>query len=599
MKKNRKGSGLVDQDFSLDALRVWRHEDLIDYVLSDLDTRVKKDKPVKLSVLFTGLSSFLHDPMNLCLKGESGSGKTYNTTETLKYFPEDRIWFLGGMSRKSLVHSHGVLLNKNDEEIDLDYRPVKPHRKEFEDEEDFKRALQQYQEDLKDRREEMRDSYTLVDLTGKILVFLESPDFETFQMLRPILSHDKEMIQYQFVDKTGKGQLQTRKVVLKGWPAALFLTTDVKYVEEMATRSFTATPENSEGKILEANVLTNMKASLPWQYAEETHAFKVISQLVQRLQEQSSESKVDVVNPFLNLYEMFPHEISRDMRDFQHFTQFLKTVTLLHYFQRPYMKLKDSRLLIASLEDVRKALNIYKEIFETTRTGTEKRILDFYHKIIKTKQSWYLKELTCEYNKTAKKKLSEDSIRVMLLRLDQIGYVNSQRDDEDKRKNLYIPLMKGEEKGENPLENAFRVDFDAKMKKGFESWKENIRGNPTFYYYRNNSENPGTWGENEIGLEDLDKLVLTGNADFSSSVEQNIPRLISNEDSRPKPEISLETERGQDSKQFSDNSTEPKGLIECPDCKAQGRKMFFMNDADLAAHARTHSNDPEGEGKNP
>jgi len=583
-----------DKDFSVNAVNVWRTENLIDYALADLDTRVKKDKPVKLSVLFTGLSSFLHDPINLFLKGESGSGKTYNVTETLKYFPEGSIWFLGGMSRKSLVHSHGVLLNKNGEELDLDYRPTKPNKKDFDSEESFNKAVQNYQEQVRDRREEMRDSYTLVDLSRKILVFLESPDFETFQTLRPILSHDKEEIQYQFVDKTGKGQLQTRKVVLKGWPATIFLTTDVKYVEELATRSFTATPENSELKILEANVLTNMKASLPWQYKEQTQAFMIISQLIRRLQEQALESKVDVAIPFLSLYEMFPHEISRDMRDFQHFTQFLKTVTLLHYFQRPYMKLKDCRLLIASLEDVRKALSVYKEIFETTRTGTEKRILDFYHKIVKTKDSWYLKELTGEYNKTAKKKLSEDSIRVMLLRLDQIGYVNSQRDDEDKRKNLYVPLMKGEEKGENPLENAFRVDFDAEMKKGFESWKENVRGNPTFYYYKNNSEKPGTWGESEISPEDLDKLVLTGDTDFSSNVKQKIPRLISNEESTPKPETDLETSGKPTFQRDSDNSQaiEDNMLIPCPQCKAQGIKSFFANDLDLRFHVASCHDQP-------
>ena len=583
-----------NEDFAVYSVSVYRTEKLVDYVLADLESRVKKDRAVKLSVLFTGLSSFLHDPINLFLKGESGIGKTYNVTETLKYFPEDCVWFLGGMSRKSLVHSYGVLLNRNGEEIDLDSRPTKPSKKNFDSEEDFKKAVQNYQEQLKDRREEMRDSYTLVDLSRKVLVFLESPDFETFQMLRPILSHDKEEIQYQFVDKTGKGQLQTRRVVLKGWPATIFLSTDTRYMEELATRSFTATPENSEVKILEANVLTNMKASLPWQYEEEAQAFRVISGLIHRLQEQASESKVDVIIPFLNLYELFPKEISRDMRDFQHFTQLLKTVTLLHYFQRPYMKVGGSKFLIASLDDVRRALGVYTEIFETTRTGTEKQILNFYHEIVKTKDSWYLKQLTCEYNKTAKKKLSEDSIRVMLLRLDRIGYVNSQRDDEDKRKNLYVPLMKGEEKGENPRETALRVDFDAKMKKGFESWKENVRENLTFYYYKNISEK--AWGESLISIEDLDKLVLAENADFSSIVKPKISRLISNEESSSKPEKSHETSGKPTFQQDSDNSQTANNnmLIPCPYCRASGKKMFFASDIDLQAHVNAfHDGSPD------
>jgi hypothetical protein len=584
-----------DKDFFIEAVNVWRTENLIDYSLADLETRVKKDKPVKLSVLFTGLSSFLHDPINLFLKGESGSGKTYNTTETLKYFPEDPIWFLGGMSRKSLVHSHGVLLNKNGEEIDLDYRPTKPNKKDFDNEEDFKRAVQNYQEQLKDRREEMRDSYTLVDLSHKVLVFLESPDFETFQMLRPILSHDKEQIQYQFVDKTGKGQLQTRKVVLKGWPATIFLTTDVKYIEELATRSFTATPENSEVKISEANVLTNMKASLPWQYEEETQAFKIISGLIQRLQEQASESKVDVVIPFLNLFELFPKEISRDMRDFQHFTQFMKTITLLHYFQRPYMKHGESKLLIATLEDVRRALDVYREIFETTRTGTEKRILDLYHQIVKTKDSWYLKEITYEYNKTAKRKLSEDSLRRILQRLDEIGYVNIQKNDEgDKRLNLYIPLMKGEEKAETCRKNGFQQDSEAKLKKSFETWKQTIGKQFAFYYYKNISEKPGAWGESDLDPEDLNRVVLEGQNNFSSDVKLDEKTIVDNEESSSKPETSLETSGKPTFQRNSDNSqgVEDNMLIPCPFCKAQGRKMFFVNDLDLSIHAASCHDQP-------
>jgi hypothetical protein len=588
-----------DKDFSLEAVQVWRSEDLINYVLTDLDIRIKKDKPVKLSVFFTGISAFQEQPLNLFLKGESGIGKTYNSTETLRYFPRENIWFLGGMSRKSLVHSHGILLNKNGEEIDLDDSPQKPEKtnykkpkednpenKEF-DEAAYNEAMQDYKDNLKTWRQELRESYTLVDLTHKILVFLESPDFETFQMLRPILSHDKEEIEYQFVDKTPKGQLQTRKVKLKGWPATIFLTTDIKYMEELATRSFTATPESSELKILEANVLTNLKASLPWHYSEETRAFKIIKQLIERIHDQLGENKIDVVIPFLNLYELFPREISRDMRDFQHFTQFLKAITVLHYFQRPYMKVGKTKLLLSTLEDVRKALEIYREIFETTRTGTEKRVLDFYHGIVKTRQAWYLKNLTEAYNEKYHKKLSEESVRVMLERLDRIGYVNTQKDDEDKRKNLYVPLMKEEEKDKNPLETGSWLDLEAKLKKGYETWKENILDKTSFYIYKNLSEKPGTWGESEVTLEELQDLIVEGHKIFSSDMKVGLPRIISNEDSQPKNEIKPEINQNPLSRGNLDNSpTVDKtnlGIL-CPHCKARGKDMFFTNDVDLRSH---------------
>jgi hypothetical protein len=401
-------------------MNIWKSENLLGYVLADLDQRIKRDYSVKISVILTGLSAFLVHSINLFLKGESSVGKSYNVTEVLRYFPEECVWFLGGISPKSLVHYHGVLLNKKGEKIDIDYRPTKPNKKDFGNSEDFEKAVHNYQEQLKDRREEMRDSYTLVDLSHKILVFLESPSFETFQLLRPILSHDKEQIQYQFVDKSAKGQLQTRKVILKGWPATIFLSTDFRYIEELATRSFTVTPGNAEKKIIEANTLTNLIASLPWQFKESTEAFKTIRMLIERLRENCSKSNIDVVVPFLNLHELFPHKISRDMRDFQHFIQLLKAVTLLYYYQRPWTNLDRDRLLVATLGDVCIALNLYGKIFETTRTGTEKRILDFYNDIVKTRNAWYLKDLTAAYNTRHLKKLSEESIRQMLRRYRKI-----------------------------------------------------------------------------------------------------------------------------------------------------------------------------------
>jgi DNA-binding MarR family transcriptional regulator len=352
-----------------------------------------------------------------------------------------------------------------------------------------------------------------------------------------------------------------------------------------------------------------MKASLPWQYMEETMAFRVISQLIQRLQELASESKVDVVVPFLNLYELFPKEISRDMRDFQHFVQLLKTITLLHYFQRPYMKMNGSKLLVATLKDVETALAIYEEIFETTRTGTERRILDFYHNIVKTKDCWYLKELTFKYNEKARKKLSQDGVRKMLQRLDEIGYVNTEKNDEDKRLNVYVPLVKGEEKAENPRETDFPAVLGVKLQKGFKTWKETIGISSGFYIYKNISQK--TWGEAELPPTELESIVI-GDEKFSSVVEADKIPIVVNEESGSKPEKGPEISGKPISQQISNISqNEPEqetiqdmprnipvkpdeyeaaaglGLIPCPYCRSQGRKMFFATDFDLRAHIST------------
>jgi hypothetical protein len=171
-------------------VETWRSANLIDYVLSDLDRRVKRDRPTKLSVFFAGLSAYTREPINLFLKGESGVGKSYNVVETLKYFPREDVWFLGGLSPKALIHEHGVLLNKHGEPLDLSEKPIKPKKRDYESEKEYREALKEYREELKAYAEEIREAYTLINLRHKILVFLEAPEYETFRMLFPILSHD-------------------------------------------------------------------------------------------------------------------------------------------------------------------------------------------------------------------------------------------------------------------------------------------------------------------------------------------------------------------------------------------------------------------------
>jgi len=592
-------------------VHVWRAENLIDYVLMDLDKRVKRDKPTKLSVFFTGFSAYTREPINLFVKGESGSGKTYNAVETLRYFPQGSkgdVWFLGGLSPKALIHQYGILLNKYGEPIDLEEKPVKPKKKDYESEGEYQEALKEYREELKVWREELKESYTLINLRNKILVFLEAPEFETFRMLYPILSHDTERIEYRFTDKA-KGSLRTVKVVIEGFPATIFLTTDRRYMEELSTRSFTVTPETSKEKIEEANELTNLKASLPWQYIEETEETKCIKALIESLKGQLIDGKTDVVIPFLNLHELFPKEITRDMRDFQHFTQFLKAITLLHLYQRAFIKIGDKRFFVSTVEDVKKALEIYSELFLTTRTGTEERILKIYHEIVKTKEAWYLQELTAKINEVSVKKVSSDWVRkVLLQRLMDIGYVTEEVDSEDKRFRVFKPLVKEEAE----LSEIHRfldspTILSSKLEEGFKKWLENNIGKESLeiktkiFAYKTLDVGKETWGETEISMEEFYRRVLGETSPevseiFSFNSKQVFPTLFfkpkESSDSEKKPEIIGKTVF----RQFSANSEAetPKGLIPCEFCAKQGKPMFFATLEDLQRHVKAfHTGYPD------
>jgi hypothetical protein len=467
--------------------------------LDDIETFVKYDKPVKLSVFYTSLSAYLR-PMNLSIKGDTGVGKTHNTISAVSYFPVKDVWMVGGLSPKALIHEHGHLFSAEGKCIDDLAPPEKPQSRDYEREE-FKEAKEAYHAKFKEYMDTIHGSYTLIDLSGIIMVFLEPPSIETWEMLRPILSHDVTEIEYRFVDKSAKGSLRTTKVKVRGWPSAIFLEVDRRFMSEFATRVFTVTPSSQTEKIGAANELINRQDSFPWEYETDTLEKTLIKALIFNIKRYVQEEHIKTVNPFPNMFTAFPKEIVRDMRDFQHFNQFLSAVTLLHLYQRPIIEMNGKKYVISTLNDVLEAAKIFRELFETTRTNTDERVLDFYHNIVESKtEGITLDILVNAYNLTAKKKLSDYAIRNWLNRLNEINYVDILEGVKpDKRKKRYVPLIK--KSLDNLLEtNGFpsnQTDLALKLKEGFETWFKTI-GKPNDTYTINIFEVKTTIPLNEL-----------------------------------------------------------------------------------------------------
>jgi DNA-binding MarR family transcriptional regulator len=252
------------------------------------------------------------------------------------------------------------------------------------------------------------------------------------------------------------------------------------------------------------------------------------------------------------------------------------------------MKIGERRFILSTVEDVRKALEVYSEVFETTRTGTEQRILSFYHELVKNKEAWYLSQITHEYNKTHDKKLSSGRIGEMLKRLEQIGYVDIDKDAEDKRLNVYRPLVKDEEKSRISSILEIETFLPSKLKEGFEEWRKNISSETHLFIYKNFSEDK--WGEAEISIEEASKIIMEGPSreNFSLiSKEENL-EIFSKEDSKLKTEKKLETISISKTEISRDNSKFEvlKGLIPCEFCAKQGKPMFFATVEDLKGHIR-------------
>jgi hypothetical protein len=311
------------------------------------------------------------------------------------------------------------------------------------------------------------------------------------------------------------------------------------------------------------------------------------------LKRQLTDGKTDVALPFLNLHELFPKKIVRDMRDFQHFCQFLKALTVLYFYQRPFIKMGDKRFVVSTVQDVKKALEIYSKLFLTTRTGTEERILKLYREIVKTRQGWYIQDLTAKINEVSPKKVSSDWVRKTLLqRLMDIGYVTEEVDSEDARLRVFRPLVKEEKE----LAEIHRfldspTILNSKLEEGFKKWLEKIGGknvlekDTKILTYKNLDPEKGTWGESEILYEEFSGMVLGSSPqNFSFISRQVSPPIFSKPeegfDVEKKPEIIGET----DFRHSSVNAKAPKGLYECEYCKAQGKPKLFATLEDLKSH---------------
>jgi hypothetical protein len=267
------------------------------------------------------------------------------------------------------------------------------------------------------------------------------------------------------------------------------------------------------------------------------------------------------------------------------------------------MRVGDKRFIISSVEDVKKSLEIYSELFETTRTGTEQRILSFYHDLVKTKDSWLLSDLVRAYNEKAEKKASSETVRRWLERLSEIGYVNIEKSDLDKRLNTYEPLVK-EEKSTIRQKLEMWTISSSELEKGFKEWLEKIHNTCglelkiKFFTFKDFETELSTtkaqnrelqkWGEVEISIEELTKMVLgeVSNEIFSFNSKGGVLWISPEPKSEPVQEKKLETFHIVENREIVDNSGLPKGLIQCEHCAMQGKPLFFASKHDLDLHVK-------------
>jgi hypothetical protein len=452
--------------------------DIENFVMQQVNLTVSKQDNHVVNIAFHVALSTLIKPMHLALKCESGSGKTYGTVETIKFLPPELSQHVGSQSPKVISHENGIRKSQDGELIEESKAPQKPMKSDYSEPQEYSQAVNQYIADKEKWRDKLAHSYYEVDLRNKIILFLESINPETFKMLKSTMSADNPFIDHKFVDD--KGQVHVTRLI--GSPVLIFNSVDTgEYIEEFATRTFTATPNTSREKIEDAMRISNLKSCYPWKYEKELFNKRLIQEYIRKIKFYVEKGKLKVANVFDGISEGFSKDATRDMRDFNKFLELMPSFALFKLFQRPIMTICGQRYIIPTIQDAIDAKNCFDSILETTQTGTDQRIIEFYHSVVADKVNGSTAEiLTDEYNKSRPKSKPKDTrtIRKWLNRLEELGWLDVREGTHenaagyiDKRYNNYIPLKKN-----TPIMSFSdkNIVFRSILENSFEKWLKNM-----------------------------------------------------------------------------------------------------------------------------
>jgi hypothetical protein len=328
---------------------------------------VKCEDSLVRQIVYTGLSADSNEPVNLGIIAPTSEGKTYPIVETLKSFPKENVWLIGSMSTKLLVRQKGELVDQNNQPLKPQIKELKKQIEEIEDQSKIESLKEQLQELYENAR-------SLIDLSGKILVFLEPPQHDLWNLLKPILSHDSEEIEFSYVDKTERG-FQPKRVVVRGWPACIFCSakdeSNWPTWPEIANRFLITSPNMVTEKYLQSNILIAQRKGLPELLQqklivsnEEIQLAKdCILYLKQEIQKISNNKQNAVWIPYSQILgEILPSEKGTDTRVTKRIFSFLNIIALAKAHLRLKLIYGQETLIIAALEDLGEVLHITQNL---------------------------------------------------------------------------------------------------------------------------------------------------------------------------------------------------------------------------------------------
>lgn len=373
-----------------------------------LDLTIKKDEVNKITTLLCQLSAYTEDnQFNISFQAPSSSGKSHIPIEISNLFPPEDVLKLGNCSPTAFFHEQGIY----DKEKNV-----------------------------------MR-----IDLSRKILIFLDMPHTQLLERLRPLLSHDEKEMQSKITDKNQKGGNKTKTIVLIGYPSVIFCTAGLTLDEQEATRFLLLSPETNQDKI-RGGVLQALQKGINKTRYRKTLTDNVGRQLLierikaikqEKIQDIQIGSEEFVIERYLEGKKLLK---PRHQRDVKRLISLVKAFALLNLWWRE----RDGKTIIANEEDIEEAFKIWDKISESQELNLPPYVFNFYHEIIlslwneKNKKSEIERgqtliglsrnDITKQHTDVYGRRLDSKQLTDQLLPLlEEAGLIFQKKDDRDAR----------------------------------------------------------------------------------------------------------------------------------------------------------------------
>jgi len=385
----------------------------LDELADVLGLTIKQDRINKLITFLCQLSAYTEESQfNLSYNAPSSTGKSYIPIEISQLFPEEDIVMLGYCSPMAFFHDVG----------------------------EWDKVRKQY----------------IVNLSRKILIFLDQPHTELLGRLRPLLSHDKKEISLKVTDKNEKYGLRTKNILIRGYPAVIFCTAGLRVDEQEATRFILLSPEGSQEKLRQAihsKIKREVDISAYREWLESDSKRKVLRE---RLRAIKKESIADVkINFPEKIEEAFLHKSKflrpRDTRDVGRAISLVKCIALLNLWFRE----REGSTIVANGEDVQEGLNLWEAISETQELNLPPYVFEIYKDVIlpiweennkysesKGGVGVQRKEILKKYREIYNRPLPDWQLRQQILpMMEDSGLIYQEPDISDRRRVLIYPTL--------------------------------------------------------------------------------------------------------------------------------------------------------------